>query len=237
MLINNINISQFGAKLVKKTLGTSEIIVNKELLKSISSSIILSVDEENAILQCIFLIEADTLQSLEELKSHFVKQLEVSILKFDDLDFYYPCTIQGLSNDYVGIDTTSDKHIGKIECILLSDYKYKTEISENINRLASKTINVSGNKDTPAIVEITPSISLVDLIITGLADDSITIKNLTAGKKIIINGEDGTVLENGINKFGDTDLWEWPRLKAGSNSITVSKNSCDITIKYKPRYI
>ncbi|MFR4584880.1 phage distal tail protein, partial [Clostridium cadaveris] len=74
-------------------------------------------------------------------------------------------------------------------------------------------------------------------IITGLEDGPITIKNLTAGKKVIINGEDGTVLENGINKFGDTELWEWPRLLPGSNTITVSKNSCDITIKYKPRYI
>ncbi|WP_233429138.1 phage distal tail protein [Clostridium cadaveris] len=119
----------------------------------------------------------------------------------------------------------------------LDAYEYSNEVTETMNRITSKTINNIGTEDTPAIVEITSSISLVDLIITGLADDPITIKNLTADKKIIINGEDGTVLENGINKFGDTDLWEWPRLKAGSNSITVSKNSCDITIKYKPRYI
>lgn len=32
-------------------------------------------------------------------------------------------------------------------------------------------------------------------------------------------------------------MWGFPRLKPGANTITVSKNNVDITIKYKPRFI
>lgn len=40
-----------------------------------------------------------------------------------------------------------------------------------------------------------------------------------------------------MNKYGDTDMWDFPRLNPGTNTITVNKNNCDIKIKYKPRYI
>ena len=112
-----------------------------------------------------------------------------------------------------------------------------SEIIENLNRVNTKTINVLGTYKTNAIVEITPSIDLVDLRLDGLANDPIIIKNLKQGKKIIIDGKEGTVLEEGINKFKDTDLWEFPFLVPGTNTITLSKNSCDVVIKYEPRYL
>ncbi|MDC4242595.1 phage tail family protein, partial [Clostridium tertium] len=101
----------------------------------------------------------------------------------------------------------------------------------------SKTINVSGNLETPAILELTPSIDLIDLTINGLDEEAIILKNLKANKKLIVNGEEGTVTVDGVNKYSDTDMWGFPRLKPGANTITVSKNNVDITIKYKPRYI
>ncbi|WP_443660663.1 phage distal tail protein [Clostridium algidicarnis] len=52
-----------------------------------------------------------------------------------------------------------------------------------------------------------------------------------------MNGEDGTVLQDGINKFTDTDMWDFPSLKPGSNTIALSKNTVDINIKYKGRWI
>ena len=151
-------------------------------------------------------------------------------------------TLDGYSNKYRCIlsSSTTEKTVSKYlykKKLTFLGYEFATEKAETINRITSKTINVAGNQVTPAIVEITPSIALVDLTLIGLDEDPIKIKNLVASKKIIINGEDGLVTVDGINKYGDTEMWQFPSLKPGANTITVDKNSVDITIKYKPRFI
>ncbi|HHD2745489.1 phage distal tail protein, partial [Clostridium perfringens] len=74
------------------------------------------------------------------------------------------------------------------------------------------------------------------ITISGFSED-IVIKKLKANKKIIINSLEGTVLEEGKNKFEDTDFWEFPFLVPKINIIKVNKDTCNINIKYKNRYI
>ena len=107
-----------------------------------------------------------------------------------------------------------------------------------------QTVSIEGNQPTPCIVEITPSIDLASVEIDGIAynhifgdKEIITIRNLKAGKTVIINGEDCTVLQEGANKFADTDMWEFPALKPGANTISCSSDKCTVTLKYKPRYV
>ncbi|MCS4570161.1 hypothetical protein FZ989_05400 [Clostridium perfringens] len=121
--------------------------------------------------------------------------------------------------------------------VKLLGYCFGNEIIVKIKKEDSKNIKVRGNLKTPAIVEIVPSVDIIDLTINGLANDPIIIKNLHANKKIIINGKEGTVLEEGKNKFEDTDFWEFPFLNTGMNKISLSKNSCDVVVKYEPRYL
>lgn len=230
MFINNIDIKTFEASVSSKLITPTQIQMDKEKIKLIIVKTLVKKLYKKISIKILF--EGLSRDVINKNISAFSSLLKDECdIKFKNLSNKFHCYVQSIEPEEPGINEWMYLNID------LDAYEYSDEITEPINRITSKTINNIGTEDTPAIVEITPSISLVDLIITGLADDPITIKNLTAGKKIIINGEDGTVLENGINKFGDTDLWEWPRLKAGSNSITVSKNSCDITIKYKPRYI
>lgn len=233
MIVNGVNIiNKYGLVLLEKKIQANKIISYVEWLEN--SKTPLKLKPEKAEFSSIFvklLVEGENEGTVLLKISNIINDCKSGIVKFDDINFAYKFTIENHNSERI-VDEAYN-----LTLTLKSDYKIIDQAIETINRVTSKTINVVGNQETPCIIEITPSISLVDLIITGLEDGPITIKNLTAGKKVIINGEDGTVLENGINKFGDTDLWEWPRLKAGSNSITVSKNSCDITIKYKPRYI
>jgi len=177
----------------------------------------------------IVLLYEGTNNDYETMKSVLLGKIDESIIKFSDLDFYYEVL-------YENSETEKYKNnlYRELKISLKSYSKFKDEITENINKITSKTINVPGNLETPVILEIIPSIDLVDLTINGLGED-ITINNLTANKKIII--EDGLVLEEGINKFKDYDSWGFPKLHPGSNTITVDKNSCNITIKYKPRWI
>lgn len=163
------------------------------------------------------------------MKSVLLSKIDGSIIKFTDLEFFYEVL-------YEDSDTENyNNNLYRELTISLKSYsKFKDEITETLNRISSKTINVPGNLETPAILEITPSIDLININISGLGE-GFTINNLTAGKKIII--EDGLVLEEGVNKFKDYDSWGFPKLVPGSNTIIVNKTSCDIKIKYKPRWI
>ena len=237
MLIDNINITVFGAELLDKKIGTAEFIVTHEWLKKAYKPLTLNKENKYTPIECNFVLKATTRQELEEKASHFLKKIEECTIKFDDIEFYYDCILQTKGNEYIGIDVIDNLYIESIDAMFLSGHKYKSQVTEPMNRLLTKTINVPGNAETPAIVEITPSVDAIDLTIVGLDDDPIIIKNLKQNKKIIINGEDGTVLQDGINKFTDTDMWDFPSLKPGSNTIALSKNTVDINIKYKGRWI
>ncbi|MGG5463484.1 phage distal tail protein [Clostridium sp. B9] len=165
-------------------------------------------------------------------KSNLLKlMLKPFYLYFRDRDLKFYCILQNQ------MDQASLKQIrGRLQLQILGYNVEDMQVVE-VNRLSNKTFNVPGNSNVPAIVEITPSIDLVDLRLDGLATDPIIIKNLHANKKIIIDGKEGTVIEEGINKFKDTDLWEFPFLVPGVNNITLSKNSCNVAIKYEPRYL
>lgn len=151
-------------------------------------------------------------------------------LKFSDFNFSYN----------ISLEKHQEKLISEIlyELILnfKSTFKLSDEITISMNRETSKSINVEGNMKTPCIIEIIPLWDAIDITISGLNDD-IVIKKLKVNKKIIINSLEGTVLEEGINKFADTDFWEFPYLLPGVNTIKINKDTCNINVKYKNRYI
>ncbi|HAT4348534.1 phage distal tail protein [Clostridium perfringens] len=151
-------------------------------------------------------------------------------LKFSDFNFSYN----------ISLEKHQEKLISEILYELTlnfkSTFKLSDEITISMNRETSKSINVEGNMKTPCIIEIIPLWDAIDITISGLNDD-IVIKNLKVNKKIIINSLEGTVLEEGINKFADTDFWEFPYLLPGVNIIKINKDTCNINVKYKNRYI
>ncbi|MDU4131365.1 MAG: phage tail family protein [Clostridium perfringens] len=216
MFANGIDIKKFNATVSKKLIQPSKIDKD-EISKSITIKI---------------LFEGKTRDEIYENISKFNELfLDEATIKFKNLSNYFKGKIRDSSIEDTELDEWLYLNI-EFECKALG-----SEIIENLNRVNTKTINVLGTYKTNAIVEITPRIDLVDLRLDGLANDPIIIKNLKQGKKIIIDGKEGTVLEEGINKFKDTDLWEFPFLVPGTNTITLSKNSCDVVIKYEPRYL
>lgn len=229
MFINGIDIKNFNAKVQKKLIQPSTIDYDIELISSMPLILNKKV-KLKAIHVSIRFENSDRDKILNDI-SNLTSKISECDIKFKNLSHFYHCYLKESET----IDTDFD------DWLFLSldfiAFEYSDEVVESLNRVTSKTFNVTGNQLTPAIVEITPSIDLIDLTLTGLGEDPITIKNLKTNKKVIISGEDGTVTEEGVNKFNDSDLWDWPSLKPGTNTITVSKNSCNISIKYKPRYI
>ena len=232
MSINNKNISLFSAKLMNRVISNSSI---ENIIGWNGTSLnpyFLSEKAKFKTLSITLDIICKSHKDLEIIKSNLAKEFTNEVvIKFDDIDFIY----RGYLNT-----NASYKYIFKgnetvdLEFLVIAEKDY---VAETVNRVLTKTISNLGVTDSPAIVEITPSIALVDLTIRGLDEDPIIIKNLEANKKIILDGEKSKITVNGANKFKDTDMWSFPRLIPGFNVITVDKNSCDITIKYKPRFL
>ena len=124
----------------------------------------------------------------------------------------------------------------------LQGYEYGSEIS--VTGSGSLTVNNPGNIATPAILEITPTIGSASITVSGICRDPdskndfpVTIKNLVTGKKVVIDGENGLVTQDGALKAGDVDFWEAPILFPGTNKITCSNSNMKMTVKFKPRFM
>lgn len=233
MLINNIDIKNFDSQILEVDIQNSKII-SKENINTINRLFPTFLKNEvglNAITVTLLVNSLDKKRYFID-KSNLLKQmLKPFYLYFKDRDLKFYCVLLDQ------INKASLKQIrGKLQLQIIG---YNVESLEilNLNRIDKKTFNVNGNYTVPAVLEITPSADLIDITINGLANDPIIIKNLKQGKKIIIDSKEGTVLEEGKNKFSDTDFWEFPFLNPGPNTITLSKNSCDVTIRYEPRYL
>lgn len=116
--------------------------------------------------------------------------------------------------------------------------------AESASGVTRTVITNPGNILTPAVVEITPRIGLAELELTGICRDPgtledlpVKVKNLAAGKKIVLDGETGLMTENGALKAFDIEIWEIPTLRPGQNPVTLSSDRLDITVKYYPRYM
>ena len=230
MFINGIDIKELGASVSSKLIQPSEIVIEKNKIKLYSAKVSNKTYYKKMDLKLLF--QGDNRDVIYKNISNFTSEISDECkIKFKNLSNEFQCYINNSSIEETGLNEWVYLNLS-FDCLEIG-----SEVITTINRITSKTINVAGNQVTPAIVEITPSIALVDLTITGLDEDFIKIKNITASKKIIINGEDGTVIVDGANKYGDTEMWGFPSLKPGVNTITVDKSSVDITIKYKPRYI
>ena len=123
-------------------------------------------------------------------------------------------------------------------------YEYDNLASANIVNSNSGQIVNSGNIDTPCLLEITSSTSFSsadELVITGFTDNDIKIKNLEADKTLIIDpcvvNDNYTTTVDNENFFNNITMYEFPRLKAGNNSITINRDDIKIVAKYYPRFI
>ena len=231
MKINGIDISTYKAKLLDRVIGIAETYNcnswgDRSPLPTTQTNYFYS--HKNIKLK--FDIIATSSTELEMCKSRLTKALENATIKFNDIDMNY-------TGYYV--ETPSVEYIAKNnDTIEFNFYAYawKEEKTETFNKALTKTITVTGNQKTPCIIEIISTENYGSLILK-INGRVITIKNITANKKIILDGVTGKFIEENKNKFSDIDLWELPYLDVGSNTLKTDKNTYNITIKYKNIFI
>lgn len=237
MLINNIDpLVSFNAKLISRDIMPAETITYKDWLRKSLNPLVIAqaVNYISITLKYLITCAAD-MQALNNI-SNLVNSIRQSTIKFEDIDFYYDVVLtdNGATTERFN-ESSQGQFILTLE--LEAGYAYKSALIETLDHVSSKTINVSGNQSTPAIVTVIVSQDTSSLTLSGLSQDPITLKNLKANTPVIIDGEACTVLQEGTNKFPDTDMWEFPTLQPGANNIQTDNANCTIQIQYKPKWI
>ncbi len=89
-----------------------------------------------------------------------------------------------------------------------------------------------GSVASGARVTVTPKVALETFTING-----VTISNLDAGLPFVIDGLVGEIKCNGINRFLDTDLIDFPKVTPGTNVVEVSSADAVVEVSYYPVFV
>lgn len=228
--MDGVAASSFNAECVSRNIDPATVITYSDWLRQSINPLYYGKTEQYKVIKLQFRFDYDSDNDLLKYAGGLTKAFEHCQLKFSNMDYYFDCSLSDSS--FV------DKEDGKKELVITlnSSYAYFSAVTMNFIGNTG-TVNVDGNTVTPAIVTVTVPTDTISLTITGLGKDPIILKNLKANIPVIIDGEACTVLQGGTNKFSDTDMWEFPTLQPGANTITTDNSNCTIQIQYKPKFI
>lgn len=129
-------------------------------------------------------------------------------------------------------------------CYEYAEQSDGTPYSKTVSEEKEIVVENPGNIYTPCIVEITPKVKIAKMTISGISRDvdtgenlQVTIKNMQAEKTTVLDGAEGLFTEEETEKSADLEIWTLPMLAPGTNTITLSNDQTEVTIKYRPRYI
>ncbi len=233
MQIDGIDVRKFNAKQLTASFEPPKISVEREWIDGAPIPIEFETFVKEGTLKLSILFRGNGRNQIVRNVSEFMSLLTRGVL----------ITVDGYKGYYRGKLTNNSltKTIVKTRYIVnltFSGYMMDDEIKNMYRDTKIAQFETIGTRDAPCILEITPTVSMMEYRISGFGDDPIIIQNLDAGKTIIVDGESGTVTQDGENKFKEVDLWEFPVLKHGQKyTIKFSSDKCVNAIRYKPMWL
>lgn len=230
MIINGIDISTFGGKVIDKSISPNRVnnslnwdAINPQLLESkfdykeVSITLLINANSEE-----------DAIAKISKLSEMFRLGAEV---KFKDIGYYLKCFI--LSKP----DITRLNHRNQYQVIFdcESEFGYISSVKEvRGSNTTSLVVNNDGNYPTPVQVRLVPKSASANLYINGLIKN-FTLTNVKAGDVLIVDGVTGEVSCNGNANINNFWGWNLPMIQTGN--VTFKTNvACDITITFNERY-
>lgn len=195
MLLNGIDINNYGATLLDKDIQTAEVITYQDWLRNAPNFIVTGQKETYKVIVCELMVKGTDDDDILEKISDFIKQAEKCTIRFDDTAFIYDAILKNKSHKRLG----NSHKIYALHIEWQSGYAYLPDITETMNNVASKTITVPGNLPTAAVVTIMPTIDTISATLTGLGKSPIIVNNLHANIPVVIDGEKCTVTEADID--------------------------------------
>lgn len=226
MIVNNVNlVGEYGVIIISRDIQNAEVINYVDWIES--ANFPNRIKEEKftfATCKTVLLVEGDSETEVLNKISNIQNICKNGYVKFTDLEWYFNFQLSDTSNKRIYSNAY------QLTLTMQVNYKYKPDITKTFTGSTYTIVN-NGNRIVPCKVEITPSISLGQITVSGFTDTAIIIKNLVKGKTIVFN--EGTVIQGGENKFNDIVMWEFPRLIPGNNLITFDKDTVTIKVTYK----
>lgn len=97
------------------------------------------------------------------------------------------------------------------------------------NVIPGGKIKCLSNTNTRLVLKATFSQSHENVTIFG-----VEVSNITSGDVLIIDSERGLITCNGVNKFLDTEFYDFPILTPGENIISCTAADAEIQVTYTP---
>jgi hypothetical protein len=237
MTINGESLEKYGARQWNISMSYPDITNNSQwILGSLNPLMVNSSAGLKQIKVTLLLNGTNRQQMWTNGGELIAKLMEPSIITLDGFEHNFFVVL---------VNPKQDESVIKRFHLLTLDmvgYEYADEVTAESIYGGGININYDGNIDCPAIIEITPAYGLVSMVIKKIygnptKTDIITINKLTQRRVIVIDGETGLALEDGVNKFQDIELLEFPNISPGLNQFSWSQSQTDVTIKYKPRFL
>ena len=156
--------------------------------------------------------------------SNLIAECKNCIIKTSEDSFEYIAVMTDFSVVETGVDFYNEV------TITFSVIKRLPIVTKELND--GDVIKNVGSVESGAKYTITPQSNIESFTI-----NEITIKNLSSGLPFVIDGLLGEVKCNGVNRFLDTDLVNFPKVQPGDNTINYSVSSAKVEISYYPTFI
>lgn len=233
MMVNRVDIRKYNAKQLTVDLQAASFKANTEWLEGAATPHEFETEVQYGTLKLTILFRgsgrSEIIRTVSEFLSLMTKRSELK------LDGYKGIYVGDITANSLAKTKRKDRYILTLQ---FNGYMTDTEVVNTYRGVHEAKFTTLGTRKTPCIIEVLPDTDLQKLTISGFGEDDIVIGNLEKGKAVIIDGKKGTVTQEGVNKFSDCDIWEFPVLTNGKeNDITFSSNKCDVTIRYRPMWL
>lgn len=143
--------------------------------------------------------------------SNLLVAAEKCLIQTDTSRFEYDAILQSFTDEYTGIEYY---HSVTLEFAVARRFPLVT-----IPITKTTQIHNDGNVESGVRYEITPTKNISSFTVNG-----IKVKNLVGGKTFVIDGINGKVIQDDVNRFQDTDIIEFPKIAPGWNEIKMSES-------------
>ena len=230
MYINDIDIKNYGGKLLDRNISPNRVSQNYTWEYTLDSPTFYgsALDFKDVLLHVLF--EADSeeifLKNLGRLSEEFRHGARV---RFKDINLQYTMYLtekpehDRLNNRFYKVTFVLDGNFGLGE--------RKVYNSTNVSRI---TIENNGVYATPALVTIKPRAYQSTLTIQGF-EKTVSFDKINANDVVVIDAESGQVTINGNAGISKYNSFYLPKVKVGVSTIMVSTAS-DISVVFNERY-
>ena len=227
MYLNDIDIKQFGGKLIYRNISSNRVSsgVKWEYYMDRPESFGSAIEFKDFQLGLILTADNETIfqRNLNLLAEEFRKG---GVVKFKDMPYTYTMYLK-TKPEYDKLNQTTYK----VDLNLDGDFG----LSDRKTVSGGNNLSVVNNGvyKTPVVLTVTLANGVTGFTINGFEHD-FTMKELPSGATVVIDTMNGVIKANGVNAIDKVESFHLPKLNVGESTIRTS-SSCNMTIQFYER--